>query len=1558
MTDPILTGPIHLDPGLPAAQGLYSPDNEHDACGVGFVADMHNRKSHEIIGMGLEILRNLDHRGAVGADPMAGDGCGMLVQIPHRFFAQQASELGFVLPAPGEYAIGALFLPRDAEGRRIVEAIVEKMVAEEGQILLGWRDTPVDSSCLGESIKPAEPLSRQIFIQRGPEMGDQDIFERRLFILRKTISNAVHNLADRRMAGFYPVSLSSRTIVYKGLLLATKLDVYFKDLGDPLFESALSLVHQRFSTNTFPTWSRAHPYRYVAHNGEINTLRGNLNWMAARQASVASGLFGNDISKLWPISYEGQSDTACFDNALEFLVQGGYSLVHAMMMLIPEAWAGNPLMDPERRAFYEYHAAMMEPWDGPAAVAFTDGRQIGATLDRNGLRPARYIVTSDGLVVLASEVGVLPIAEERIITKWRLQPGKMLLVDLEQGRIISDDEIKHTLAASHPYAEWVKRTQIVLEDMDFAVHPRSPRSDVTLLDRQQAFGYSQEDLSLLLPPMAVTGQEAVGSMGTDTPISALSTQSKLLYTYFKQHFAQVTNPPIDPIREELVMSLVSFIGPRPNILDHEGNAKKKRLEVRQPILTNGDLEKIRSIAHFEEAFDTKTLNITYPSERGAKGMDEALTKLCERAEHAVNSGFNIIILSDRMTGPDRIPIPALLATAAVHHHLIRKGLRTSVGLVVETGDAREVHHFALLAGYGAEAINPYLAFETLAVMAAEFPDDIDANEACKRYIKSIDKGLLKVMSKMGISTYQSYCGAQIFDAVGLAEDFVDRYFTGTVSQIGGAGLAEIAEETVRRHGEAFGNAPLYRNALDVGGDYAFRIRGEAHSWTPKSVSLLQHAVRGNDAASYRAFAALLNEETTRPLTIRSLFRIKTAPDDSRLPVPLEEVEPAQSIVRRFSTGAMSYGSISREAHTTLAIAMNRIGGKSNTGEGGEESDRYKPLPNGDSMRSAIKQVASGRFGATTEYLVNSDMMQIKMAQGAKPGEGGQLPGHKVDAIIAKVRHSTQGVGLISPPPHHDIYSIEDLAQLVFDLKNVNPEADVSVKLVSEVGVGTVAAGVSKGRADHVTISGFEGGTGASPLTSIKHAGIPWEIGLAETQQTLVLNRLRSRIAVQVDGGLRTGRDVVIGALLGADEFGFATAPLIAAGCIMMRKCHLNTCPVGIATQDPVLRKRFTGLPEHVINYFFFVAEEVRALMATMGYRRFDEMIGQMQMLDKQQAIAHWKARGLDFSKLFHKPAAAHGESIFNSTRQDHGLDKVLDRKLIAAAKDSIETGAPVTIDIAINNTDRTTGAMLSGAIARRHGHVGLADETIHIKAKGTAGQSFGAWLAAGITLELEGQANDYVGKGLSGGRIIVYPPAQARITPEKSIIIGNTALYGAIAGECYFRGVAGERFAVRNSGAIAVVEGAGDHGCEYMTGGVVVVIGETGRNFAAGMSGGIAYVLDEDGSFAKRCNLAMVELQPVAEEEEMMQKSYHQGGDLDYHGRVDVMGDMTRFDAERLHQLISNHARYTGSERARHILEQWDEYKPKFRKVMPVEYRRAIEELIARGGAPSLAAAE
>jgi glutamate synthase (NADPH/NADH) large chain len=1546
-----------VDPLLPRAQGLYDPARERDSCGVGVVADMKGRASHAILEKGLQVLVNLDHRGATGADATLGDGCGVLTQIPHRFFAEECAKLGFALPQPGHYAIGQFFMPRDAESRARAEAIVAEVIAAEGLALIGWRDIPVDNSDLGERVKAVEPAQRQVFIGRGATIADEDAFERRLFIARKVISNRVYAIGDG-IAEYYPVSMSCRTIVYKGMVLVRQLPRYYKDLLDPRFETALALVHQRFATNTFPSWRLAHPYRMVAHNGEINTLRGNVNWMAARQASVDSELFGADISKLWPISYEGQSDTACFDNALEFLVRGGYSLAHAMVMLIPEAWTGNPLMDEARRDFYEYHAAVMEPWDGPAAMAFTDGRQIGATLDRNGLRPARYFVTDDGLFVLASEMGVLPTPEEKIVAKWRLQPGRMLLVDLVEGRIVSDDEIKSRLSRANPYRQWLETTQIVLEELN-PVEPRASRTDVSLLDRQQAFGYTQEDLSFLMSPMAVTGQEAVGSMGADTPISALSDKSKLLYTYFKQNFAQVTNPPIDPIREELVMSLVSFIGPRPNLFDLAGHARRKRLEVRQPILTNEDLEKIRCIGHFEDSFDTKTLDITYEVGHGAEGMTDALKRLCERAEAAVLGRYNIIILSDRMVGPDRIPIPALLATAAVHHHLIRKGLRTSVGLVVETGEVREVHHFACLAGYGAEAINPYLAFETLAAMAKDLPEAASAAELVKRYIKAVDKGLLKVMSKMGISTYQSYCGAQIFDAIGLSRAFVDEFFFGTATRIEGADLAEIAEETARRHADAFGESPVLRNSLEVGGEYAYRLRGETHSWTPQTVSLLQHAVRGNARDKYDAYAELLNAQNEHLLTIRGLFHLRTAEEDGRKPIPLEDVESAASIVKRFSTGAMSFGSISREAHTTLAIAMNRIGGKSNTGEGGEEPDRFKPLPNGDSMRSAIKQVASGRFGVTAEYLVNSDMMQIKMAQGAKPGEGGQLPGHKVDAVIAKVRHSMQGVGLISPPPHHDIYSIEDLKQLVFDLKNVNPQALVSVKLVSEVGVGTVAAGVAKCKADHVTISGYEGGTGASPLTSIRHAGSPWEIGLAETHQTLLLNGLRSRISVQVDGGVRTGRDVVVGALLGADEFGFATAPLIAAGCVMMRKCHLNTCPVGVATQDPVLRKRFVGQPEHVINFFFFVAEEARALMASMGYRSFDEMIGQSQMLDKAALIEHAKARGLDFSKLFYKPAPWPTDATHHTTAQDHGIDKVLDRRLIAECGEAIDSGRHVRLELPIHNTDRSAGAMLSGEIARRYGHSGLRDESIHVKFKGTAGQSFGAFLAKGVTLELEGDANDYVGKGLSGGRIVVYPPKEAeQLTPEKSIIVGNTVLYGAIAGECYFRGVAGERFGVRNSGALAVVEGAGDHGCEYMTGGIVVVIGETGRNFAAGMSGGIAYVLDEAGDFARRCNLAMVELEPVASEEEAMQRHHHSGGDLQGHGRVDVMSDMSRFDAERLHQLIANHARYTGSNRARKILENWEAYLPKFRKVMPVEYRRALAQLAAQNNVPMLAAGE
>ena len=1526
---------------LPPKQGLYDPANEHDACGVGFVADIKGRKSHEIIEQGLTILERLTHRGAVGADPKAGDGAGILLQMPDAFLRKSVD---FELPPEGEYAVGMLFLPRNDESRESAVELVERIVTAEGQAVLGWREVPVNNEDLGESVKPTEPVIRQVFV--GSNCVDQAAFERKLFVIRKQIENQVRESGLEGKESFYFTSFSSRTIVYKGMLLAGQVGDYYPDLKDPGLVSALALVHQRFSTNTFPTWDLAHPFRMIAHNGEINTLRGNVNWMAARRHAMASEILGDDLDKIWPLIPEGQSDSACFDNALELLVMGGYSLAHAMMLLIPEAWSGNDLMDPKRRDFYEYHAALMEPWDGPAAVAFTDGTQIGATLDRNGLRPARYLITDDGLVVMASEMGVLDIPEEKIVKKWRLQPGKMFLIDMAQGRIIDDTELKAELASARPYREWLERTQIRLEELPPAVGTMAPDEKV-LLDRQQAFGYTQEDLKFLLTPMVVTGQEAIGSMGADNPPAVLSSRPKHLSNYFKQNFAQVTNPPIDPIREEIVMSLVSLIGPRPNLLGLESGGENMRLEVKQPVLTNEDLEKIRQIEDSSGgAFRTCTLDITYPATEGAEGMEEALNRLCDAAEKAVLEGYNILILSDRRMDADNLAIPALLATSAVHHHLIRKGLRTSSGLVVETGAALEVHHFATLAGYGAEAVNPYLAFETIEAMLPRLPERLDFAEAQKRYIKAVGKGLFKVMSKMGISTYQSYCGAQIFDAVGLSSEFVEQYFTGTATTIEGVGLKEVAEEAVRWHRNAYSDAFIYRNHLDVGGDYAWRVRGEDHVWTPETIAKLQHSVRGDDFATYEEFARTVNEQNERLLTLRGLMEFKWAEE----PVPLEEVEPASEIVKRFATGAMSFGSISYEAHSTLARAMNAIGGKSNTGEGGEEPERFNPLPDGspNPERSAIKQVASGRFGVTTEYLVNADDIQIKMAQGAKPGEGGQLPGHKVNKQIARVRHSTPGVGLISPPPHHDIYSIEDLAQLIHDLKNVNPKARISVKLVSEVGVGTVAAGVSKAHADHVTIAGYDGGTGASPLTSVKHAGSMWEIGLAETHQTLVLNRLRSRICVQVDGGLRTGRDVVVGALLGADEFGFATAALIAEGCIMMRKCHLNTCPVGVATQDPELRKRFMGKPEHVINYFFFVAEEARRIMARLGFRSFDEMIGRMDKLEMRRAIDHWKAQGLDFSRILAKPQAHPGDPVYNADRQDHGLEQALDNQLIEQARPALEKGEAVQIELPIHNYNRSVGAMLSGRVAEKYGHAGLPDDTIHIRLRGTAGQSFGAWLAHGVTLELAGEGNDYVGKGLSGGRIVIYPPKESAIgKAEENIVVGNTVLYGAITGECYFRGVAGERFCVRNSGATAVVEGVGDHGCEYMTGGVVVVLGPTGRNFAAGMSGGIAYVLDEEGTFESRCNLAQVELEPIKEEDEALERLEHLGGDLETHGRVDVSHDMTRFDAIRLRQLIERHLHYTGSEVARRILDNWAEMLPRFVKVMPVEYRRALLELQA-----------
>ena len=1533
----------------PQQEGLYDPSNEHDACGVGFVVNIKNRKSHAIVEQGLQILKNLEHRGATGYDPLLGDGAGILIQIPDAFFREELARQGVTLPATGEYGVGMIFLPRNSESRRACEAAIERTVRYEGQALLGWRDVPCDNAGLARAAKDCEPVIRQVFIGRGADMRDQDAFERKLYVIRKEAGHRVQalKLSDGKM--FYVPSLSARTLVYKGMLLADQVGQYFLDLQDPRLLRAWAVVHQRFSTNTFPTWDLAHPFRLIAHNGEINTLRGNVNWIRARENDISSPLFGEDLEKIWPLIYDGQSDSASFDNALELLVMGGYSLAHAMMLLIPEAWAGNPLMDEDRRAFYEYHMALMEPWDGPAAVAFTDGRQIGATLDRNGLRPARYLVTDDDLVVMASEIGVLPIPEERIVKKWRLQPGKMLLIDLDEGRIVDDEEIKHALAQSKPYRAWLERSRHYVDELPEVESP--DRLTVPLLDLQQAFGYTQEDLKFILEPMASQGEEATGSMGNDAALPVLSNRNKPLFNYFKQLFAQVTNPPIDPIREEIVMSLISLVSPNPNLLKIDESEPTPRLEVLQPILAPATMAKLKRIdALTGGIFRSKVIDITTPAAEGAVGLSRALYQVCVSVERAVGQGSNVIILSDRAVDARRAAIPSLLACSAVHQYLVKAGLRTACSLIVETGDAREVHHFALLAGYGAEAIHPWLAFASIDDFAPTLPGRPSAAECHKRYIKAVGKGLMKVMSKMGISTYQSYCGSQIFEAVGLSSEFVARYFTGTPTRIEGIGLKEVALESLNTHAAAFGNDPVLANMLDIGGEYAFRIRGEEHMWTPDSIAKLQHATRSGQYDTYKEYARLINDQTKRHMTLRGLFEIQPA----GAPVPLAEVEPAKEIVKRFATGAMSLGSISTEAHSTLAIAMNRIGGKSNTGEGGEDPRRFRragkgetvagvigdgrierdiPLQEGDSLRSAIKQVASGRFGVTTEYLANADQIQIKMAQGAKPGEGGQLPGHKVSEYIGFLRHSVPGVGLISPPPHHDIYSIEDLAQLIHDLKNANPQASISVKLVSETGVGTVAAGVAKAKADHVVIAGHDGGTGASPISSIKHAGTPWELGLAETQQTLVLNRLRGRIRVQADGQMKTGRDVLIGALLGADEFGFATAPLVVEGCIMMRKCHLNTCPVGVATQDPVLRQRFTGQPEHVVNYFFFVAEEVRELMAQMGVRSFDELIGRSDLLDMREGIDHWKARGLDFSRIFHMPEVPAEVARRHCETQDHNLARALDHELIAKAKPALEKGKKVSFEVPVRNRNRTVGTMLSHEVATRYGHAGLPDDTIRIRLTGTAGQSFGAFLARGITLELTGEANDYVGKGLCGGRIVVKPPKTFRGKPCENIIVGNTVLYGAIEGEVFFRGVAGERFCVRNSGATAVVEGTGDHGCEYMTGGTVVVLGRTGRNFAAGMSGGIAYVLDEDESFAKRCNQSMVTLEKVLPAPE-------QADDGTRH--------RDSADEALLKGLIERHLAETGSEMARRVLSDWAHFRVRFVKVFPNEYRRALKEMSGR----------
>ncbi len=1543
---------------LPEQHGLYDPANEHDACGVGFVAHIKGEKNHSIIEQGLLILKNLDHRGAVGADPLMGDGAGILIQIPDAFFREEMARQGVSLPRAGDYGIGMVFLPKEYASRLACQEAIERATRAEGQVVLGWRDVPVNRDMpMSPAVKAREPVMRQIFIGRGADVMVTDQLERKLYVIRRRAANAIQALKLEHSKEFYQPSMSARTIVYKGLLLADQVGEYYFDLQDERFVSALALVHQRFSTNTFPEWKLAHPFRMIAHNGEINTLRGNYNWMRAREKGTWSPLLGADLEKIWPLIYPNQSDTASFDNALELLVMGGYSLAHAMMMLIPEAWEAHTLMDEKRRAFYEYHAAMMEPWDGPAAIAFTDGRQIGATLDRNGLRPARYLVTSDDMVVMSSEAGVLPIPESKIVKKWRLQPGKMFLIDTDQGRIIDDQEIKDSLSRQKPYQDWIARINIKLDSLPTPETTTAPHASASLLDRQQAFGYTQEDFKFILEPMAKSGEEATGSMGNDSPLAVLSSKNKLLYNYFRQLFAQVTNPPIDPIREQLVMSLVSFIGPKPNLLGINEINPPYRLEVTQPVLSFADMAKLRNIeAYTENKFRSAELDICYPLAWGKEGVEARLASLCAEAEDAVHRGSSILIVSDRKLDKDNVAIPALLATSAVHQHLVTQGLRTRVGLVVETGSAREVHHFAVLAGYGAEAVHPYLALEMLAQMG-------DAEKYTKHFIKGIGKGLLKVMSKMGISTYMSYTGAQIFEAIGLRKKMVDKYFTGTSSQIEGVDVFDVMEEAIRLHKQAFGNDPVLADMLPAGGEYAFRVRGEEHMWTPDAIAKLQHATRAGKFETYKEYAKIINDQSKRQMTLRGLFEIKPAGPA----ISIEEVESAKEIVKRFATGAMSLGSISTEAHSTLAIAMNRIGGKSNTGEGGEDPARFKPvkggqmlseivgtgrierdiqLKDGDTLRSAIKQVASGRFGVTIEYLSNADQIQIKMAQGAKPGEGGQLPGHKVSEYIGFLRHSVPGVGLISPPPHHDIYSIEDLAQLIHDLKNANPNASISVKLVSEVGVGTVAAGVSKAKSDHVVIAGHDGGTGASPLSSIKHAGSPWELGLAETQQTLVLNRLRGRIRVQVDGQIKTGRDVLIGALLGADEFGFATAPLVVAGCIMMRKCHLNTCPVGVATQDPALRRKFTGQPEHVINYFFFIAEEVRELMAQIGIRKFDELIGRVDLLDMKKGIAHWKARGLDYSRIFQVPRLTPGDPLHHCETQDHGLSKALDKTLIEQAKPALDKGKAVKIEMPIRNSNRTVGAMLSGRVAAKYGHAGLPDDTIHITFDGAAGQSFGAFLARGVTLDLVGEANDYVGKGLSGGRIIVRSNPDFSGVPTTNIIVGNTVLYGATEGEAYFSGVAGERFAVRNSGATAVVEGVGDHGCEYMTGGTVVVLGMTGRNFAAGMSGGVAYVYDAEGSFESRCNMAQVALEPV-EDEIAARKGSGVGDELESHGRVDVR-HLGLADEVLLKNIVEKHAKYTGSLQARRILDDWSGSRARFVKVMPHEYRRALVEMAAQ----------
>jgi glutamate synthase (ferredoxin) len=1490
--------------GLPEKQGLYDPQFEHDACGVGFVVHMKGRKSHDIVQNALTILVNLDHRGACGCEKNSGDGAGILMQIPHKFLSKVA---GVALPASGQYGVGVLYGSPDAATRQKGREAFEQIAKSEGHTILGWRDVPTDNSSLGKTAKASEPFLQQAFIQRGPGIADDTAFERKLYVLRKLSHRAI------RAAGvdpfWYAPSLSCRTLVYKGMLMPEQVGKYFCDLADPDMESALALVHSRFSTNTFPSWERSHPYRYIAHNGEINTLRGNINWMKARESLLASPLF-DDVKKILPIVNEAGSDSAMFDNVLELLVLGGRSLPHAMMMMIPEPWAGHESMSEEKKAFYEFHSCIMEPWDGPASVAFTDGTMIGATLDRNGLRPSRYYVTKDDLVIMASEAGVLPVAPENVASKGRLQPGRMFIVNMEEGRIVPDDEIKSRIAGEKPYRQWLDKHLVKLADIKDG-EPVAPPDHKTMLRRQQAFGYSFEDLRMLMAPMARDGVEAVGSMGTDTPIAVLSERPKLLFDYFKQLFAQVTNPPIDCIREELITSSVTTIGAEGNLLDPKPESCHL-IELKTPILSNEELAKLKAVTAGQ--FSAVTIPILFDPRGGTAALEKALDEIFAQADRSISSGKNILILSDRGTNKDNAPIPSLLAVSGLHHHLIRKGTRTQVDLVLESGEPREVHHFCTLIGYGCGAINPYLAFETLDDMIRQgLLVNVDHKTACKNYIKAATKGVIKVASKIGISTMQSYRGAQIFEAVGLNQAVVDKYFTTTATRIEGSDLAIIATEALARHSHAFPDRQTNGNTLDAGGEYQWRREGEAHLFNPQTIHTLQKAVRSGSYETFKQYSKLVNEQVKNFYTLRGLLDFK-----AQTPVPIEEVESVETILKRFKTGAMSYGSISSEAHEALAIAMNRIGGKSNTGEGGEDSARYTwTNERGDSKNSAIKQVASGRFGVTSLYLSQAKELQIKMAQGAKPGEGGQLPGAKVYPWIAKVRHSTPGVGLISPPPHHDIYSIEDLAELIHDLKNSNRHARISVKLVSEVGVGTIAAGVSKAHADVVLISGFDGGTGASPQTSIKHAGLPWELGLAETHQTLVLNNLRSRIVVEADGQMKTGRDVIVAALLGAEEFGFATAPLVTLGCIMMRVCHLNTCPVGVATQDPQLRAKFTGDPDHAVNFMKFIAQEVRELMAQLGFRKLEDMVGRTDMLEARKAVDHWKAKGLDFSKILYQPPVGPEVGRFCTEPQDHGLEKSLDlTQLLDICKPAIERGEKVTATLPIRNIHRVVGTILGYEITKKHWQ-GLPDDTVHLKFNGSAGQSFGAFIPKGVTLELEGDANDYVGKGMSGGRICVYPPPGSTFIAEDNIIAGNVALYGATSGEIFLRGMAGERFAVRNSGVDAVVEGVGDHGCEYMTGGRVVILGRTGRNFAAGMSGGVAYVLDEAGDFATRCNPQMVALEKVED----------------------------RAEIDALYALIKRHADCTKSQKAFKVLALWEETLTKFVKVMPKDYKRVLQAL-------------